>query len=521
MLTGYDFGNVDGLVTGTVWNDADGDRLRGGDEAGLAGVRVYADKNLNGQYDAGEPNATSADDGSYRLALADGVYCLRETVPDGWQQTTPADGFYEITLLTGLTISGRDFGNQAVSTAAGSLATPGLYDPAASVWYLRDSATTGMADHVFGYGEPGAGWTPVVGDWNADGADTVGLYDPQASTWYLRNANSSGAADDAFGYGPAAAGWIAVVGDWNGDGTDTVGLYDPGASTWYLRNTNTAGTAQIVFGFGEPGAGWTPVVGDWNGDGIDTVGLYDSASAVWYLRQANSTAEPDAVFGYGQPGAAWSPVVGDWNAAAGDSIGLVDTACVWLQRNSNTSGSAEAAFGYGSPGAGWTPLAGHWGAAGAALVADASAVDTAVGASTLSADQLPPLLAEAVRRYAAAGLDAARLAALNDARVVVTDLPGAMLGWATRDTIYVDLNAAGHGWFVDRTPAVDEEFTALGGGGRQAIDPAAVDRIDLVTVVEHELGHVAGLSDVAVADRLMCASLPTGLRRSVAAADLE
>jgi hypothetical protein len=44
----------------------------------------------------------------------------------------------------------------------------------------------------------------------------------------------------------------------------------------------------------------------------------------------------------------------------------------------------------------------------------------------------------------------------------------------------------------------------------------AVDRIDLLTVVEHELGHVAGLDDLdPFADNLMSGSLASGIRRGV------
>jgi len=40
-----------------------------------------------------------------------------------------------------------------------------------------------------------------------------------------------------------------------------------------------------------------------------------------------------------------------------------------------------------------------------------------------------------------------------------------------------------------------------------------VDRIDLVTVVAHELGHVAGLDDLARDQTLMNGTLDTGIRR--------
>jgi hypothetical protein len=65
---------------------------------------------------------------------------------------------------------------------------------------------------VFTFG--GGGATPLAGDWNADGTDTVGLYAPATGAWFLRNANSSGPADVVFTYGPAGA--TPVVGHWGG-----------------------------------------------------------------------------------------------------------------------------------------------------------------------------------------------------------------------------------------------------------------------------------------------------------------
>jgi hypothetical protein len=49
----------------------------------------------------------------------------------------------------------------------------------------------------------------------------------------------------------------------------------------------------------------------------------------------------------------------------------------------------------------------------------------------------------------------------------------------------------------------------------QAIDPRALDRIDLLTVVEHELGHVVGFDDLdALSDKLMSGLLDVGVRRT-------
>ena len=73
---------------------------------------------------------------------------------------------------------------------------------------------------------------------------------------------------------------------------------------------------------------------------------------------------------------------------------------------------------------------------------------------------------------------------------------------------------AGHGWFIDPTPALDEEFEPVGSGGElRAVDSALAERMDLLTVVSHELGHVLGLPDLdPLADSLMGSTLQPGQR---------
>ena len=87
-----------------------------------------------------------------------------------------------------------------------------------------------------------------------------------------------------------------------------------------------------------------------------------------------------------------------------------------------------------------------------------------------------------MRRWVAAGAPADALAGL---RVAVADLPGLYLGQTHGTTIYLDPTAAGHGWFIDPTPADDSEFAAPG-------DQGEFGRMDLLTVVMHEIGHVLG-----------------------------
>ena len=66
----------------------------------------------------------------------------------------------------------------AWQTTSAHDATPGLYDPAASLFYLRNSNSTGAASVALPFGVPGGGWLPVAGDW--DGQAVSPLMSPAA-----------------------------------------------------------------------------------------------------------------------------------------------------------------------------------------------------------------------------------------------------------------------------------------------------------------------------------------------------
>ena len=85
----------------------------------------------------------------------------------------------------------------------------------------------------------------------------------------------------------------------------------------------------------------------------------------------------------------------------------------------------------------------------------------------------------------------------------------AALGLGSGHTIWLDDNATGWGWFVDRTPRNDAEFTRPGNQGEQ-------HRMDLLTVLEHEIGHLLGKEHEA--DGVMRDTLAGGVRRTPQAA---
>ncbi len=89
-------------------------------------------------------------------------------------------------------------------------------------------------------------------------------------------------------------------------------------------------------------------------------------------------------------------------------------------------------------------------------------------AAALTDEQLAPAVAEAVSIWADAGYD---VQAIQNVDVRIQDLAANRLGAAFGKTIWIDGDAAGHGWsFGDSRPGVD-----------------------LLSVVVHEMGHVLGL----------------------------
>ena len=227
-----------------------------------------------------------------------------------------------------------------------------------------------------------------------------------------------------------------------------------------------------MFNYGA--ADMKPIAGDWNSDGRDTVGRQQGSQAKFYLTNSTVAQQTDISLGFG-----------------------LQTSLRALSRGEGT-----------------IPLAGDWNGPAPALRTLSEAEATDETPTSIAQSGLQPLVTEAIARWTAARLPAAQVALLNGVKFVVADLPGTYLGIADGNTVYIDRDAAGYGWFIDSTPTRDEEF-ADDSGRRMAVDPAAVDRIDLLTVVAHELGHIASLDDiVALSESVMNGLLDAGIRRN-------
>ncbi len=148
---------------------------------------------------------------------------------------------------------------------------------------------------------------------------------------------------------------------------------------------------------------------------------------------------------------------------------------------------------------------------------------TKVVADKITTAHLRPIVQAAIGRWSALGLTSAQVAQLQNTTYVVANLGLAReLGQASSGkVITIDDNAAGFGWFVDNTPRDDREFTkAISKSERIA---PGLTRMDLLSVVMHEMGHILGLPDIDDdhSTGVMTDAIAPGTRRVSTAADVQ
>lgn len=132
--------------------------------------------------------------------------------------------------------------------------------------------------------------------------------------------------------------------------------------------------------------------------------------------------------------------------------------------------------------------------------------------TSLTHDQLQPVLEEAINRLSQY-IDSALL---ENVTVTIADLDGQLLGREVDGQIVIDSNAAGFGWFIDLTPEEDSEFEFNSSTGEyESVVDEATGRIDLLSVLIHELGHAAGLEHDDYDENFMDSSIESGTRTAV------
>ena len=150
-----------------------------------------------------------------------------------------------------------------------------------------------------------------------------------------------------------------------------------------------------------------------------------------------------------------------------------------------------------------------------ALRVDSSTVDRLTAAEYLTTGQLVPIVEEAFARFDAV-VGPQTMILPRNLTVEIVDLPGNLLGQASANTIWIDIDAAAYGWFVDTSPGDDAEFVRREGSDEfmATLSGSASGKVDLLTAVMHELGHLLGYdhADADNGDDIMASLLSPGVR---------
>jgi hypothetical protein len=250
--------------------------------------------------------------------------------------------------------------------------------------------------------------------------------------------------------------------------------------------------------------GDTFLVGDWNGDGRAKIGVVRPGPCGVAIFSLDTNGDGvfdagDQVFSFGLNSDTF--LIGDWNGDGRSKIGVVrptptGVAIFSLDTNGNgvfDAGDSVFSFGLNSD----TFLVGRWKPAGTMLVAADGALDAPV--QPLLADAaFAAAVNQAIDLWAQAGLDPASLARLHAARYSIGTLGGAALGVSSGDDITLDATAAGHGWSTTGEPGT----------------------MDLLTALDHEMGHTLGLDHSADPNDVMFDSLFPGVHKAPATQDV-
>ena len=364
-----------------------------------------------------------------------------------------------------------------------------------------DTGSDGTTDRSFTLGAAGMD-TVLVGDFNGDQRDDLLIYRASQARFYF-DLDADGDIDRSHTLGAANIDTV-LVGDFDGDNTDDVLIYRAGQAKFFF-DFSANGSVDRSFTLGTVNID-TVLVGDFDGDENDDIAIHRAGQARFFI-DLDADGTVDRSFHLGATNIDLA-LAGDINGDGTDDIVIHRASQTSFYIDLDANGTVDNSFHLGANSD--TAIIGAW---GNPLLAFGGVNLFTKNVEDLTPDDLAPITDAAINIWAGTGLNTEQLEKLRATAVSIGNLPGSQLGATLQTAIVIDASAAGYGWFVDVTPQRNEEFVDPGDESLSALaSSAALGRMDLLTVVLHELGHVLGLDD-GHSGGLMHQTLSVGIRR--------
>ena len=134
-----------GSISGTIFNDPNGNGIKDAVENGISGRTVYIDTNGDSILDNGEKSSVTNSSGAYTIGgLAAGTFKVREVLPSSWSQTSPtSNAGLSVTISTGQASGSHNFFCRRTPTGTGSISGNVFHDFNRNG--IKDTGDTGLS----------------------------------------------------------------------------------------------------------------------------------------------------------------------------------------------------------------------------------------------------------------------------------------------------------------------------------------------------------------------------------------